>query len=267
MVSQISSRLFADYASSHSSDGSRNSQASQTNSKRSSAGTSKKAASSTGYAADIDRIVKKVKTPLPSTIDLSYSRTSLGKGKREGSTASSTGDANEAVGKRRKMQEMNYLAATARSDLARGGLHVPTIRVQCPRTFPALSGVDMTTVKLMYSKDFDSPFLTPEVEEDKDTPQYLNSDTDRMQAFVDLAKACQYMYALPTNVVSESAKAASSPSAADDAESSTSSVTDPDSEDSNAVRKSDRKKRHCTLMTMSEALSICTQPRCVYSDW
>lgn len=145
--------------------------------------------------------------------------------------------------KRFKIQEKNYIASTAKSLLLDLGLEVPSLQSDTSRLLPKDSGVDMTTVKHMYSSAFASPFLGPDIPVKYD--YFFQNSSNQLSI---LMKSCQPMYqALP----------GSQEQASSDSESSTSSVTDP--EESNSSPEDDVP----TFTSIGDALSVSNKPRYV----
>ena len=162
------------------------------------------------------------------------------------------GRADSRLHKRMKVQEMNFAAKSAKSDLARGGLPVPKVRVDCPRTLPWMSGVDMSKVTLKHSLSCD------------DYPTGLSLKPEELlRAMAGLASKFQCSYTLPTTPTGTDAKSL------DDA-SSTSSVTDPDSEavdDSEGAEEGKSYDGSSMPTSMGDALSICSRARYVIRFW
>lgn len=154
--------------------------------------------------------------------------------------------------KRRKTDEMNYLAATAKDDMARGGLRVPVVRTKNPRALPCLSGIDISKVQLVESATVkSSPFLATQVGA---TPivSSLKHDVEQF-SLVQLINMTSSFYK------SENVSAKQTSTVSDENESNISSVTESDSEDN--IEEEDSKKRGGLPISMADALSICKQAR------
>jgi len=267
MVSPLSARLLNGYCSSgNSSDGStKKLQALKHSSPHLAAGSAVSAASaskpdnasSTGYVADMEQLHVTSTGAPPVFIDMySHHR------KRELTSNDERAKKNRKI--QGQIQEMNYLATTAKADIARGEKHVPVVRTQCPRTLASMAGVDMTKVQLVTSNKLTSPFLTaqsggPPIVSPMERDNYYGDINDMIQS-------CSSFYQLPIQL--EETKLSS----AADTESSTSSVTDTESEECNEVSTEEedpsRTNNDASLITMGEALSISRQPRYVaeYGD-
>lgn len=104
---------------------------------------SSSAPGASGYSADSE------KTPgePPVSIDLLPNKN---KNKH------SAPDAASERAKRMKIEESNYVAATALSELERQGVHLPRFNKSRPRLFPQGCKVDMSSVEHKYSKDLAS---------------------------------------------------------------------------------------------------------------
>jgi hypothetical protein len=108
---------------------------------------------SSGYAADLEGFIRK-RSPPPVSIDLKKKQPSkrasysahhielLDKIKRESEKK-----------KKQKMtpDELSHAAHTAKEALEKGGLSFAKVQPHRPRVLPSRSGVDLTTVELLYS--------------------------------------------------------------------------------------------------------------------
>uniref|UniRef100_A0A7S3L6B6 Uncharacterized protein n=1 Tax=Amphora coffeiformis TaxID=265554 RepID=A0A7S3L6B6_9STRA len=138
MVSTLTDRLFSGYSSSetNSSTGRRG------NHEPKSAPTTDR--DSGGYSADLENSAG---TPPPFYIDL------LSHHRKRHASGEYHADAPDEKKKRvEHEQEMNYIAHTARRELAHGGLRYPKINCRKPRMVPG--PINMSKVSLVSSKDF-----------------------------------------------------------------------------------------------------------------
>ena len=153
--------------------------------------------------------------------------------------------------KRRKIEELNLLASSAKADIARGGLHMPVVRMNNPRMLPV--NIDMSSVDLVTSSELRSPFLCEALELPLfDAKEYYNKEAAR--TFSELFSSCKDLYK------NTDASKIDSPISNEDSESTTSSVTngEEDSEDAIILKRSDG-----SLISIVDALAISQQPRIV----
>lgn len=145
-------------------------------------------------------------------------------------------------GKRRKLEEMNFDAACAKDNLERAGISLPSILPYDSKIFPLSSKVDMSKVEHVSSKDFQPLSWAPPA-----------GAVDLFASVLQMAQACKSCYnTIP--VVAGSKQAVTEP------DTSTSSVTDTDSEEGNtSSADSQRDKPEPSLVAMGDALSIDMQ--------
>jgi hypothetical protein len=122
---------------------------------------------SSGYSADMEQYLKQRTSPynLDSIMVEQKEKTSLSgidlvyqKGKNVPS---------EDNDKRRKRDEMNYVASIVREELAKGGITFSSVfdrSTKRQRVFPPGTTIDMSGVTLLSAKDIDSPFLTDHIQ-------------------------------------------------------------------------------------------------------
>ena len=185
-----------------------------------------------GYSADRESNASSTIPPVFSIDFLSRNK------KRE-----SRGTPASERSKRLKVQEMNYSAATAKSELTRAGLKVPLLKKE-----------SMKVVDHRYSSAVaDSPYL------------YSNAapKMDDVSPLASIIDSCDAFYAalpkIPAATESDNSQQNRSPS---EYESSTSSVTDNDENSDSSVSGEEAKTK---VVSMGEALSLSKEARYVTS--
>jgi hypothetical protein len=243
MVSQLSARLLNCYSSGNSSgSSSKGNPQSQTSTSKPSG----------GYTADIEsqlslsEVKKSVgdgNGSLPLCIDLLY-----GHHKRENASENSRDP------KRRKILELNYLASTAKIELARAGKSCPAIRVDNPCMLATSEGVDMSKVHFLLGKKVASPFLAPRA-----TLETISQES-YLDGIIGVFRTCSSHYKPPP--VSSVSETRSDMGA--DGDGTTSFVTDNESDDGEEAKTDDiGNYSKDQSITMADALSLCKQPRYV----
>ncbi|KAL7567550.1 hypothetical protein ACA910_000154 [Epithemia clementina (nom. ined.)] len=254
MVSALTGRLFSsgEYSSAGNNDG-----AATTLKRKSEAVDVSSTSRSSGYAADVDQVGESIP---PYYVDLQTNQgesQSPTKGSETNIEERMTCDGDRITAfsfKRQKIVERDYLAQNAHAEIARGGLTVPIMQMNCPRLLPPLCGIDTSRVSLVKSCDFS--FQGPELEAFRNN---MAAKDVCMQSIVSLADACRAFYQIPSDQKPSTERA--------DDQSSTSSVTDSAETDTGSGNDDDddeaAKEKKCSYMTMCDALSLCKQPRIV----
>lgn len=235
MVSPLSARLIAGYGSDKSlSDESKKSLkiASSPDGNSPPNPAPDKSTGSSGYAADMDTSGK------PAFPPCMIGMTSR-KSKREAVN-------HEKAAKRQKKAEQNYAATTVKTDLEKGGKPVPELRTEYPRTLPSLSGVEMSHVDHVFSKDFEQVGGQANVYED----YYFSAAR--------LAEACRSFYNIvPQENKKEASEDENGMNSPSENGSTTSSVTN---ESSEGRQSSSSQKSQPSLIAMGDSLSITLLP-------
>ena len=206
---------------------------------------------SSGYAADVDQVGKSVppfyvdfQAPKEGSMSTTKDCKLDGEGRHEG------GRIGGFSSKRLRIVEKDYLAQNAYAELARGGLEVPKLQLNCPRLLPPLCGIDMSRVSLVKSSDFSVE--TPEMPVTEGNKEVC-ADT-----IISLAESCRDFYQLPLELKSERSDDQSITSSVTDAETDTNGSGNSDDDDDETA-----KGKKYSFMTMCDALSLCKQPRYV----
>lgn len=243
MVSPLTDRLLSGYSSSGTS--------SATSGRLS--GEAKLAATandSSGYSADQEQSAQAAAPPF--YIDL-LSR----HGKRHATDDLHDGAPDEKRKRVENEMETNYLAHSARHEIARGGLRCPKINLKKPRL--ASAGIDFSHVSLIHSKDF---FMTPRKPDTSKSPWNVTMSMSPdlcIDALQSIVKSCYSHYQGVSNVPAEpvartESKTSETEGDASDVASTTSSVTEDGVEEVAAPK---------STISMGQALSISKQPRYV----
>lgn len=299
MVSQLSARLLQGYASSSGGSTAGKDKKEKHYAGAASAAAMKVSPSTThcsGYAADMDQQSLSSSAQSSGQSKLSGSKQSKPpvyidflaphRKKKHQRSSTATNASQESSKKARKvLEELNYQAATAVETLKQGNLPVPVLRTNRPRSWAAQQkGVDMTAVSHAYAKTVqESPFLFPATDK-KISKQY---DIVTANLISSIVQNCSTFYKIPP----PPASAATAPKresrskcqqneqrdqqeqmSDDDASStgSTSSVTD-DQDDGTydspgqqqSSKSKEKKQQGPRSILISEALSLCNQPRLV----
>ena len=237
MVSPLSARLIAGYSSEKSfSDGSGTSLNALANANNDTALPISQGGNS-GYSADVET-TRNAEFP-PCMIGM-LSR----KAKREALSR-------DKEAKRQRTAEDNYNASTVKSDLEKVGKGVPELRADCPRTLPTLSGVGMSHVSHVFSKDFHPEETIPSGE-----------PHDYYFGISQLGEACRSFYNVIPQEASESMEDdEKGQNSSYEGASTTSSVTN-ESEDplTTISRGSASSERDPSLVAMGDSLSIGLLP-------
>jgi hypothetical protein len=165
-------------------------------------------------------------------------------------------------------QEMQYLAHIARHEVARGGLDCPEDAQNFKKPRLSDDSIDMSRVTMVHSKDYFAPPRKPGFESAWNVPQMMNPDLG-MSTLLSIIKSCSEHYRGQDVFQTASFPSTTSPIAAtstmtqdkaeidnSDVASSTSSVTEGDSDDVVSGEESTK-----AAISMGQALSLSKQPR------
>jgi hypothetical protein len=184
------------------------------------------------------------------------------------------GEAGDA--KRQKADELAYVAHMSFSDMARGGLTAPSQRASCPCVLSQFSGVDMSRVTHVTSKNFSSPLSLAATKPEASNSSRVWSDG----LYASLIRATSSFYVpepQPTlcamKLPSSSTDTTSTSSAADSdqcdwASGSNTMTEDSDEKDSSSSVPEDEEDGFKTpkpirTTTLGKALAISSTPRYV----
>ena len=198
---------------------------------------------SSGYSADSERTGFSGEPPM--SIDL-FSRS------QKKHTAAKPGE--DGPTKRCRIEETNYLAATAKLELVRQGLKIPEVRKASPRLIPRDLNIDMTHVDHVYSTSDDPSIIFRGPENFAIAATGLSSESFM---YVDeslplLLKSCQSFY--------REKKGDPTPKDTINSESSTSSVT---SDPEGSGESSQEEELVPIFSSIGDALSLSKEARIV----